>query len=117
MRLLIDKHFQPAQLLLREMWDSGGPVADEGMPVMLAWSYLETGRPKTLRRSSAPTRFPFRRTRRPIPVSTCRASSTSAACLPSKEGRKDDARGYYDKFLALSGPDPLIWGEEKKVRQ
>ena len=35
--------------------------------------------------------------------------------LASKEGRKDDARGYYEKFLALSGPDPLIWGEEKKV--
>ena len=28
------------------MWESGGPTADEGMPVMLAWSNLETGRVK-----------------------------------------------------------------------
>ena len=37
--------------------------------------------------------------------------------LAEKEGRAGDARAYYDKFLALSGPDPLLWGEEKKVRQ
>ena len=37
--------------------------------------------------------------------------------LAEKEGRAGDARSYYDKFLAVSGPDPLLWGEEKKVRQ
>ena len=44
--LLINQHFQPAMLLLRQMWDNGSPTADEGLPVMLAWCYLETGRVK-----------------------------------------------------------------------
>ena len=30
--------------VVKQMWESGNPTADEGLPVMLAWSYLETGR-------------------------------------------------------------------------
>ena len=37
--------------------------------------------------------------------------------LAEKEGRRDAARGEYQKFLKLSGPDPLIWGEEKKAQE
>jgi Flp pilus assembly protein TadD len=115
--LLIDRQFQPAQLLLRETWESGSPVADEGMPVMLAWSDLETGRQK----DAAPLLA-----NNPIPSSAGLTPYTGfyfprllylRGLLATKEGRTGDARGYYDKFLALSGPDPLIWGEEKKVRQ
>jgi tetratricopeptide (TPR) repeat protein len=113
--LLLNKHFQPAQLLLKEMWESGSPVADEGMPVMLAWCYLENGRPKDA--------APLLRTN-PIPSA---AGLTPYAgfyiprilylrgLLAEKEGRKDDARAWYEKFRAVSGPDPLIWGEEKKA--
>ena len=28
------------------MWEAGSPTADEGLPVMLAWCYLETGKVK-----------------------------------------------------------------------
>src|SRR5664280_2537332 len=44
--LLVNQQFQPAMLLLRQMWETGSPTADEGLPVMLAWCYLETGRVK-----------------------------------------------------------------------
>ena len=37
--------------------------------------------------------------------------------LAEKEGRAADARSAYEKFLAISGPDPLFWGEEKRARQ
>ena len=33
-----------------------------------------------------------------------------------KAGRAEEARADFKVFLELSGPDPLIWGEEKKAR-
>jgi len=33
-----------------------------------------------------------------------------------KEGKADDARTNYRLFLQLSGPDAMIWGEEKRAR-
>jgi Flp pilus assembly protein TadD len=115
--LLVNKEFQPAQLLLREMWENGAPTADEGLPVMLAWTDLETGRVK----EAAPLL-----STNPVPSAAGLTPYTAfyiprllylRGLLAEKEGRKDEARAYYDKFLAVSGPDPLIWSEEKKVRQ
>ena len=115
--LLINQQFQPAMLLLRQMWETGSPTADEGLPVMLAWCYLETGRVK----EAAPLLGS-----NPIPSANGLTPYTGfyiprllylRGLLAEKEGRAGDARAYYDKFLALSGPDPLLWGEEKKVRQ
>jgi Flp pilus assembly protein TadD len=115
--LLINQQFQPAMLLLRQMWETGSPTADEGLPVMLAWCYLETGRVKDA--------APLLRAN-PIPSPSGLTPYTGfylprllylRGQLAAKEGRASDARAYYDKFLAVSGPDPLLWGEEKKVRQ
>jgi tetratricopeptide (TPR) repeat protein len=115
--LLLNQQFQPAGLLLRQMWEAGSPTADEGLPVMLAWCDLQTGRVK----DAAPLLAS-----NPIPSANGLTPYTSfyiprllylRGLLAEKEGRAADARTYYDKFLALSGPDPLLWGEEKKVRQ
>jgi len=114
--LLINQQFQPAMLLFKQMWEAGSPTADEGLPVMLAWCYLETGRVKEAVPLLRPT---------PIPSNGLTTYTTFyiprllylRGLLAEKEGRAADARGYYDQFLALSGPDPLLWGEEKKVRQ
>jgi tetratricopeptide (TPR) repeat protein len=114
---LLNQQFQPAMLLLRQMWETGSPTGDEGLPVMLAWCYLETGKTKeaaALLRSN------------PVPPSGGLTPYTSfyiprllylRGLLAEKEGRAADARSAYDKFLAISGPDPLLWGEEKKARQ
>ena len=114
--LLVNQQFQPATLLFKQMWEAGSPITDEGVPVMLAWCYLETGRVK----EAAPL---LRST--PIPSNGLTPYTTFyiprllylRGLLAEKEGRAAEARGYYDKFLALSGPDPLFWGEEKRVRQ
>ena len=34
----------------------------------------------------------------------------------AKAGRAEEARADFKLFLTLSGPDPLIWGEEKKAQ-
>jgi len=115
--LILNQQFQPAMLLLRQMWDNGSPTADEGLPVILAWCYLETGRGKDA--------APLLRNN-PVPSVNGLTPYTAfyiprilylRGLLAEKEGRASDARPYYDKFLAISGPNPLIWGEEKKVRQ
>jgi tetratricopeptide (TPR) repeat protein len=115
--LLLDKQYQPAQLLLKEMWDSGSPTADEGMQVMLAWSYLETGKIKEAAALLRTNPIPSAAGLTPYAAFYIPRLLYLRGLLAEKEGRADDARGYYDKFLALSGPDPLMWGEEKKVRQ
>jgi Flp pilus assembly protein TadD len=114
--LLVNRQFEAAALLLKQMWESGNPTADEGLPALLAWTYLETGRMKEA--------APLLRWNPSLPA----AGLTPFAAfyvprlfylrglLAEKEGRRDAARGEYQKFLKLSGPDPLIWGEEKKAQ-
>jgi tetratricopeptide (TPR) repeat protein len=42
--LLLDRHFQPASVILKRIHDTTSPNADEGVSILLAWSLLETGR-------------------------------------------------------------------------
>jgi hypothetical protein len=97
------------------MWDTGA-TADEGLPVMLAWSYLQTGNVKD---AAALLRA------NPIPPATGLTPYMGfylprlfylRGQLAEKEGRREDAREQYRKFLDLSGVDALAWGEEKKAR-
>jgi tetratricopeptide (TPR) repeat protein len=115
--LLVNQQFQPALLLLRQMWENGSPTADEGLPVMLAWCYLETGRVKEAAPLLATNPVPSANGLTPYTGFYIPRLLYLRGLLAEKEGRAGEARAYYDKFLALSGPDPLLWGEEKKVRQ
>src|SRR5262249_13186457 len=112
--LLLNREFAPAQLLFKQMWENGSPIADEGIPVMLAWSYRETGK---VREAAPLLRF------NPVPNANGLTPYASFSLprlfylrgvLAEKEGR--DARPEYKKFLDLSGGVPLIWGEERKAQ-
>jgi Flp pilus assembly protein TadD len=112
--LLVNKEFQAAGLQLKQMWDSGTPIADEGMPVMLAWTLLETGKPQE---AAALLKF------NPVPNANGLTPYASfylprifylRGKVAQKEGR--DASAEFKKFLALSGDLPLIWDEEKDAR-
>jgi tetratricopeptide (TPR) repeat protein len=113
--LLLDKQFQPASLLLKQLYDGANPSADPGLPVLLAWTCLETGRAN----DAAPLlRF------NPIP-SASGASMFAAFDFPriyylrgllaEQQGKPGEARANYRLFRQLSGPDPLIWGEEQRA--
>ena len=115
--LLLSRQFQPAMLLLRQMWEAGSPTADEGLPVMLAWCELETGHVKEAAPLLASNPIPSANGLTPYTGFYIPRLLYLRGLLAEKEGRAADARAYYDKFLALSGPDPLLWGEEKKVRR
>ena len=113
--LLLGKQYQPASLLLKQLYDGANPSVDAGLPVLLAWTWLETGRAN----GAAPLlRF------NPIP-SNSGASMFAAFYFPriyylrgllaEQEGKPGEARANYRLFRQLSGPDPLIWGEEQRA--
>jgi hypothetical protein len=110
--LLLAREFQPAGLTLKEIYNSGAPADDEGLPVMLAWAYLETGRTQE---AAALLRF------NPIPSDTGVGPFFGfyfprlyalRAMVASRSGKPAEARIDSRLFQELSGPDPLVW--EKK---
>jgi tetratricopeptide (TPR) repeat protein len=114
--LLLSKEFQPASPILKHMYDHTSPTSDESARILLAWSRLETGQ--------AQDAAPLLRLN-PIPQLTGPGPLVSLyfpriyylrARQAAKDGKPDDARANYRLFLQLSGPDPLLWGEEKRAQ-
>jgi len=113
--LLLDHQFQPASLLLKQLNDDANPEADPSLPVMLAWTCFETGHPE----EAAPL-LAFN------PIPSVNGVSLFApfyfpriyylrGMLAEKQGKPGEARANYQLFRQLSGPDPLIWGEEQRA--
>jgi len=114
--LLADRQFAAASQILKPIYQSGGPGADEGVALMLAWCDLETGQPKEaaglLRFNPLPSRTgiePFRVFYFPR-LFYLRGRIAVAA------GQTDAARAQFRLFLQLSGDAPLAWGEEAQAR-
>ncbi len=114
--LLFARQYQDASALLKEAVEAGPPEPDATAPVLLAWTWLETGRAAAAA---------------PLLKITPAPSLTGADALLSfsfprlyylrgeeaeKLGKREEARADYRLFLQLSGPDPLMWGEEQKAR-
>lgn len=114
--LLLEKEFQPASILLKQAYNRANPTSDETVRTLLAWSWLQAGR--------AQDAAPLLRLN-PIPPPAGPGSLVSLyfpriyylrALVAEKAGKPDDAHANYSLFLRLSGPDPLMWGEEKKAQ-
>jgi tetratricopeptide (TPR) repeat protein len=115
--LLVDREYQPASEILRKLYDEGArtPI-DEGLPVLLAWTLLETGR---YQEAAGLLRF------NPVPPPEG-FTAHAAFYFPrlyylrglaaEKSGKPREASEAYHLFLQLSGPDPLAWGEEAKAK-
>ncbi len=111
--LVFDRNFGAASPFWKALYETGGPDADPTAPVALAWTLLETGAPR-----DAATLLRWN----PIPPAAGPGALVSlyfprlyylrAAAGGSSEAAKAD----YRLFLQLSGPDPLVWGEEVKAR-
>ncbi|HEV3198782.1 MAG TPA: hypothetical protein VGZ73_12770 [Bryobacteraceae bacterium] len=114
--LLLEKEFARASPILKEQYDRANPTSDESVRILLAWSWLETGR--------ALDAAPLLRLN-PIPAQAGPGTLVSLyfpriyylrALEAEKSGKAEEARANYSLFLKLSGPDPLLWGEEKKAQ-
>ena len=111
--LLIAKEFSAARPVLQAMYDGGTATADEGLPVLLAWADVEAGH---IPEAAALLRFN-------PPLSDAGITWSTPLYFPrifylravvaEKQNKPDEARENRRIFKALSGPDPLLWDEEK----
>ena len=113
---LFAKEFQRAAKVLQEIYQRPSSNLDDGLAVLLAWAYTETGRwgdAETLLRLN------------PLPQAAGLPMFSSLhfprifflrGAVLEKSGQAKEAAANYRLFLALSGPDAGIWGEEQRAR-
>ena len=113
--LLLGGQFEHAAELLQRTYDSSAQTLDESTPLLLAWARLETGR---IAEGADLLRH------YPIPSTSGVGPFVSFAfprffylrgLVAEKQGRREEARASYALFLKVSGPDPLVWGEEQRA--
>ncbi len=104
--LLLDKHYREASTILRELYGEGGQApGEEGIPAMLAWTLLETGRYQEAE--------PLLRTLPVPPVSGPTVFTPFyfprfyylRGLAAEKSGKPQEAREAYRLFAQLSGPE------------
>ena len=112
--LLFSKEFGEALPLLQSMYKGGNPSADEGLPVLLAWANVETGHideAAALLQTTPPLSDVGLTWSTPLYFPRM---FYLRAVVAEKQGKADVARENWRIFHTLSGPDPLMWGEEAK---
>ena len=112
--LLFAKEYSAALPVLQTMYDSGNPTADEALPVLLAWANVETGHipeAAALLRSNPPLSDVGLTWSTPLYFPRI---FYLRAVVAEKQGKSEEARENWRIFHALSGSDPLMWGEEQK---
>lgn len=114
--LLIDRQFAAAAPILDRLESAGATSSDFDLGIVTAWTAIEAGKSNVA--------APLLRWN-PIPPAGGPGSYLSLqfprifylrAIAAEKEGRAEEARSNYKLFLQLSGPDPLVWGEESKAK-
>ncbi|MCL5743042.1 MAG: hypothetical protein M1541_03800 [Acidobacteria bacterium] len=115
--LLCSRHFEAAAPFWKQIYERSDPNSEGSLPVLLAWAYVESGRTSDgaglLRTNPLPqpagldlfTSLYFPR------IFYLRGRVLEA------QGKVSEAKENYRRFLALSGPTPLAWGEEAKARE
>jgi tetratricopeptide (TPR) repeat protein len=114
--LVLHKEFQAAEPILSDLYQHSVPEPQEILPVLLAWTKVETGHFD----QAAPLAE-----RNPIPSTSGDIFMSLAyprlfylrGAILEKQGHRDEAAKNYRLFLTLSGPDALVFGEEAKARK
>ena len=112
--LLLAKDFPAALPVLQGMYDTGNPTADEGLAVLLAWADVKTGHmaeAAALLKANPPLSDAGITWSTPLYFPRI---FYLRAVVAEKQGKADEARENWRIFHTLSGPDPLMWGEEQK---
>jgi len=116
--LLLESDFAAAAPLLQQSYEEGAnPASDDGLPILLAWSWLESGRARDAAQLLEFNPVPGPAGGGPLHALYFPRFYFLRGMAAAAEGKRDEAQADYRLFLQLSGPDPLMWGEEKKARQ
>jgi tetratricopeptide (TPR) repeat protein len=114
--LLLQKDFQAAAPVLLDLYRHTAPDPRETLPVLVAWTQVETGRFEDavplLQRNPVPSTAPDIFSSVAFP----RLLFLRAAAL-EKQGHRPEAAHDYRLFLTLSGPDPQAFGEEARAQR
>jgi tetratricopeptide (TPR) repeat protein len=115
--LLLAKEYAAAAPLLAAMYQTSSLAEDSGLPVLLAWTYLEAE--KTADAAPLLTGWPIPSPDgfTPFTVFQFPRLLYLRGWLAEKQGNRDGARQWYRAFLQVSGPQPLVWGEEKRAAE
>ena len=114
--LLFGRQFQPAVHALQDLYQRPTGELDDGLAVLLAWAYEESG---DWRRAEPLLRLT------PLPQASGLPMFSSLyfprlfflrGAVLDREGHRAEASRYYQMFRTLSGPDSAIWGEEQRAR-
>jgi tetratricopeptide (TPR) repeat protein len=114
--LLFGKQFRPAEQALQDLYRHPTNDLDDGLSVLLAWAYEESGDWKRAEPLLRLTPLP-QASGLPMFASLYfpRLFFLRGAAL-AHEGHRPEAARYYQIFRSLSGPDSAIWGEEQRAR-
>jgi len=113
---LFDKQFPAAARALEEMYQRPTNDLDDGLAVLLAWAYEESGQWQKAE--------PLLRVN-PLPPASGLPLFSSLyfprlfflrGAVLDKEGQRREAARNYRLFLSLSGPDAGMWGEAQRAR-
>lgn len=114
--LLFARQFQPAAQTLQEIYGRPTSDLDDGLAVLLAWAYEESG---DWQRAAPLLRLTPLPQASGLPIFSAlyfpRLFFLRGAVL-DREGHRTEASRYYQLFRALSGPDSAMWGEEQRAR-
>jgi tetratricopeptide (TPR) repeat protein/TolB-like protein len=115
--LLFAQDFPGAVPLLLNSYEHSAPDPQETLPVLLAWAQIKSGNFDDAARLVA---------HNPVPTAGGSDLFTSLAFprllflraeLAARQNKREEAERNYRLFLALSGPDAQIFGEEQRARE
>ena len=111
--LLVSKDYPAAFTVLQGLDQTGAAFSEPVIPIAHAWTLIETGKPA----EAAPllARNPVMQGSGPFISFFFPRLFFLRAEVAKAAGNTEEARRTYDLFLKLSGPDPLLWGEEARA--
>ncbi|PWU04876.1 MAG: hypothetical protein C5B51_15935 [Terriglobia bacterium] len=110
--LLAEKQFQAAAAVLQPMYEATAPTVDDSLPFLLAWTGLETGKPKEAASLLRFNPLPPASGVKPFGVFYFPRLFYLRGRVAALAGNEEQARAQYRLFKQLSGDLPLVWAEE-----
>ncbi len=107
--LLAGSQFGPAASVLERLYSNGSGSNAEGLPVLLAWAYVETGRAKQAQDLVRLNFIPGSSGTGPFWAFYFPRLFQVRAALAQQAGKPGDALANSDMYRKLAGQPPLIW--------
>jgi tetratricopeptide (TPR) repeat protein len=114
--LVAGKEFAAAVQVLEPLFNASGSNAEPGLPVLLAWADLESGKTKEAAGLLRYNPIPAGSGVAPLSVFEFPHIEYLRGRLAAMSGNPEQAQSYYKLFRKLSGDEPLVWGEEAAAK-